>query len=365
MNGMSLKRVKTAIIIVIALLICTDVFLLYKQLSSPGTTEEKIPKYSYTQKSNVEYKVTLKPNILYEEAELEANKVYLSAYVDSIIANFMCEFKGERQAEISGTYEITAVMEGYVAENDKVKTIWKKDFVLLPQESFSEKGTGISFNKEVPFQLDQYGGFAFTVIDETKVGLQSKLTATMNVKLTAVTDSGVIELTMSPAIVIPLNENFFEISCSKPEEIKEALTESKMVAKPVNYRLIYAYAAIMVLLGLSIFAVLMLFKKLEKTTPFVKSLNKIFKNHGNRMVALYNEIETMNKAAVKVKSIDDLVRIADEIGKPILYRYDEDFTNITKFYIITENCTYMYDIEAEIISRTSAAANNKGAGLSI
>ena len=47
----------------------------------------------------------------------------------------------------------------------------------------------------------------------------------------------------------------------------------------------------------------------------------------------------------EVFSIDDLVRIADEIGKPIVYRYSEDKNEIQRFYVLNDMEVYYLDIK--------------------
>ena len=47
----------------------------------------------------------------------------------------------------------------------------------------------------------------------------------------------------------------------------------------------------------------------------------------------------------EVFSIDDLVRIADEIGKLIVYRYSEDKNEIQRFYVLNDMEVYYLDIK--------------------
>ena len=76
-----------------------------------------------------------------------------------------------------------------------------------------------------------------------------------------------------------------------------------------------------------------------------KQLSKIFKSHGTRLVAINNEIGTTFGMYYKVKSIEDLVRIADELGRPILYRYSTDPKEITKFYIHDDKSMFSFNLK--------------------
>ena len=81
---------------------------------------------------------------------------------------------------------------------------------------------------------------------------------------------------------------------------------------------------------------------------FTKSLNKIFKKHGSRLVALNSSIPESFKDYNNVKAIDDLVRIADEIGKPIMYKYSAAPKEITQFYVWDENQLFIFDLNEAI-----------------
>jgi hypothetical protein len=65
---------------------------------------------------------------------------------------------------------------------------------------------------------------------------------------------------------------------------------------------------------------------------------------------------------IQVKTIDDLVRISDDIGKPILYSNHSGSNNSKKFYVIDEGLLYSLNIQAnksrmvEIESTDSSAA---------
>lgn len=57
-----------------------------------------------------------------------------------------------------------------------------------------------------------------------------------------------------------------------------------------------------------------------------------------------SHIASFDIGTYRAKSIDDLVRIADEIGKPIMYKYSPDYKEIDKFYIINGDEVYILDL---------------------
>lgn len=83
-----------------------------------------------------------------------------------------------------------------------------------------------------------------------------------------------------------------------------------------------------------------------KKDPLEIELNKIFKKHGDRLVALSSNVDISN--AMQVRSIDDLVRLADEVNRPILYKYSEDYRDINKFFVTNDDEVYVFYLEEPI-----------------
>jgi hypothetical protein len=73
-------------------------------------------------------------------------------------------------------------------------------------------------------------------------------------------------------------------------------------------------------------------------------LNRIFKVYGNRLVALTGPVKGDPGQCRVVRSMDDLIRIADEVQKPVLYVYDPDSSSISKFLVYDENWLYLFDL---------------------
>ena len=60
-----------------------------------------------------------------------------------------------------------------------------------------------------------------------------------------------------------------------------------------------------------------------------------------------------------VKSIEDLVKISDDIEKPILYRYRVDYKEINKFYVIHDDNNFVFDLKYLKIFEQIEDAENK------
>ena len=70
----------------------------------------------------------------------------------------------------------------------------------------------------------------------------------------------------------------------------------------------------------------------------------VIKNYGSRIVAL-NMPKFDYRQIYKVDSIKDLIKISDEIEKPIIYESDtEDVIKNHELYLIDEDKLYIWEI---------------------
>ncbi|MFT9495127.1 DUF5305 family protein [Anaerosolibacter sp.] len=338
------RYVRLTVTILSVLFITTASFMLYRELKVPSLAEEKAVLYSYKHKTDAKYRVFLKPNILYDANSLVEGQLYLTKFVDYIRTYFQYEFTGETDAEIFGDYAVVAAVEGYIEEKEKIKTIWKKEFTLIPKTDFKTKDRKITIDKEVSIRLEEYNIFATQVSETSKANVPVKLSLLMNINIKADTGKEIMEERLTPALIIPLNTNYFEIVKGGMEEKPGAIEETKQVPQPPNKNLIILYSTAIVTFATGLIYLVFFTSIAPPIDPLVKQLNCIFKKYGSRLVALNSELALICETYSKVRSIDDLVRIADELGRPIMYQYHSNPKDITQFYIMGDTLMYIFDI---------------------
>lgn len=339
--------------------------LIYKEVMHPNLKEEKIALYSYKNNAMVNYKVFLIPNIVFANQALDEGGEYISSLVDYVQTTFIYEFSGDSPVDVKGNFGVVAVVEGFVERLDgaagqetKSKTVWKKEFVLVPKTNFQSKEKSFSLKQDIPLKLADYDYLVKSINEVIKVNTNSKLTVSMNVEFKGDTDKGLIEEKISPSVTIPLNTNLFNISKGEIQDKPGAIEETKQVSVPVNKNKVIVFS---VLVGFSIISMLFLIYYTLGIVkdPFYKQLDYIFKKHGSRLVALNGEIPYEPEKQNKVKTIDDLVRIADEIGKPIMYKHSPNAEEITLFCVFDNNCSYVFDLKDYLKAIDIEAASNQ------
>lgn len=334
-------RLGLSVIVIISILIFS--YLIYKEAYNPGFEEQTRAVYSYKNIGSINYSVYLKPNNLYTQSRLEEGKLYITEFIDYIDINLNYEFTGERAADIKGDYNITAKVKGFTGGGEGVTNIWEKDFPIVQHNRINTNDAKISINENVKLNLNEYIAFAKEIKEATKINSQTSLTLSMNVNIKGVTDKGAFEELIVPNLVIPLDVMMFEISGDNIIDKPGAIEETIQVQQAVNNNLIIIYGIILFILVIALIILIFFTTIAPKKDPLEKEINRIFKKHGDRLVALNSDIDV--KKATIVRSIEDLVKISDDIEKPILYRYRADYKGISKFYVIHDDNNFVFDLK--------------------
>jgi len=340
------KKTRITIVCIIIILIFVASCLILAETTTQELIEVKEPLISSNNKASAEYQVFLKQNPLFgEESIFPENSSIITEYVDYIKALFNYDYTADKPADISGDYEIIGVLEAYTGKDKDMVSIWQKKYEYVPKTAFEKRSTdSFSINEEIRINFHEYNEFVRLIAEETKIDAPARLSVVMNVNIKATTENGVIEESMNPGLVIPLNNKYFSIGGDLNQDKPAVLEVVKTVPRPVNRSYLHLLIILEALL-INLFIFFLLFTKNKEMDERQKTLIKIFKQYGGRMAAINDKITESYDHMYEVFSIDDLVRIADEIGKPIVYRYSEDKNEIQRFYVLNGAEVYYLDIK--------------------
>lgn len=342
---MKLNRIhRLVILIVTGILVLVSTYAFISELAVTKYENQVITTFSANNKADISYEVYLKPNSLYEERILEKGKMAITQYVDYIGINCSYEYNSPQKADISGSYEILADVECYSTQQDSQVTIWKRTFILQPKTGFEKtQSQRLNIFQSLDIPLSQYNDFVKVISDESGINAQTKMTIYMNISAKAVSEEGIVEDILSPSMIVPLNVNYFNIEGTLEQEKPMSIEKTVQVPVPVDYTRVYFMIAADVLLLAALVCILVFTRGIE-ADPRERLLKSVFNKHGDRMVALKSEIDESVEYRYEVNSIEDLVRISDEVEKPIIYRYSEDHNKINRFYVVHERELYFWDV---------------------
>lgn len=312
-------------------------------------TFQKEYSVNYTDKSNLDYNVYLKPNEFYTDEYLPKNKNYVSTLINYIDANFDYEFESSDKLDLEYNYYIKADV---LVNNAQGKNIFKQEETLLESKSFQDANDNkFKINENVIIDYVKYNQLATNFVSKYEISADSKVVVSLYVDVVGkhsefdkkLQDKAVISLE------IPLTNKQVDIAMDyKLSNNKNEVFQYKatLIKNPILFGLSIVLAIIDVatIIGLLLYIV----NNRDNVTLYKQKLKKILRDYNGYIC----ETNNFKRADIDkdlrleyVKTFDDIINIRDSIEKPILF-HEERRGERAIFYLIDENVAYIYVMRA-------------------
>ncbi len=321
--------------------------LLFRTLKYPEIVEEQRVTYNYKQQADIDCLVEYGPNMLTKSGLVEKTESYITAYIDSMTGVFTYQFAGDRPVTYQGEYYLTAIIRGTVKEGEQVKTIWSKNYELLPRTAFQGQDKQIILEEKLPIRFKEYNSFVEKFIEETEIKCDAELDVIWTVNVSGKTNKGQLEEEVRTNLIIPLNRKYFIMAGSNSFEEKNSLQETVKYQAPLNKtKIALLGVGIAVCLAGLIFC-LFFTDGTYQPDLLRKKVKKIFKEYEDRLVALGADIDITAGQIIILQDFPDIIKVADDLGKPVLYKCSADSSFLPAFYVIDEPRIYTYEVKEE------------------
>jgi len=305
----------------------------------------------YVGKGRFDYEVYLKPNNLYETDVLRSEVppvaeppaspqtlgpglLYFPKIISSIKASFSYQFLCDRPiSEQSQEVEVTVIIEN--------PEKWSKSLVLVPKTSKAG-----SFTISFPIDIQYFTMVIDAIGEETGArGSSHNIVIKANVYTVAHTDLGTISDVYTQTLGVNLGANTLtfgeELSGSKSGSIGEAATPG--ASGEGSSRAPWVIGLVIALLALGYFGWSQTQLRLAPVSAGEAEAARARKKYRQMMV----DVEELpgvkpTETVIPLNSLDDLVRIADDLVKPVLHQAEEGRHT---YCIIDSGVRYLYAIE--------------------
>lgn len=343
------QKVRRVIIVILSLLTVIAVGMAVWKMKQPAEIIKDIPAYKYSQNAQVDYRVFFLPNDNFPDKSAGPGRGYLTPITDYIYTRFSYHLKGDGVSNINGQYKVDAVVIGYILketegatagapQREKVK-VWEKTTPVLASTPFSSTTGRVEIKKEIPIYLQTYVDFATKVLEEYKNAVDLvEVTVNYNVASNIATAEGKNADKSNPLLVIPIKGNSYTIGGTLTDKKEGAVTAKQSVVVPgvKTARMGFSVAA-------GAFALILLFVILgtrprdEDTAE--RTVRLLLKKYGDRVVVGQDVLAAVDAKSVMVlDTFDDLVKVADEAGRAIIYEKNEG--GAYSFFVISDTLVY-------------------------
>lgn len=340
-----IRFVVLAALLIIFLFSASKTFLAYRK---PVVQEKELPVYKYSQTGKINYRAHLKPNNLYPAPVLEPGGIYLTSFIDKIETIFTYEFIGDKNARIYGAYDISATLEAYDTSKQKSVKIWEKTFPLGEQKRFDSQGEKASFTESVFLDIPYYNQFLEAVNKASGINAgEAKLIVRCNIYAKAQTPDGTAEENIAPALTIPVGSKAFSIGPEVVTQKAGKLNKKEKFVDPgvKKEKYIFSTVSALILIIMLVFGLTTVGRSVQVDLE-KKMLAAIWKKHGDRIVKAKEKIMLETDKTVHLNSLEDVVKMADELGRPVFYE-PRHGTGLHLFYIFDGYFRYECTVSLE------------------
>jgi hypothetical protein len=342
-----MKRTKITIILISFLILTIiGIYSLYYAYQIPETETQIIPLWEYQHLSVYDYTAQLKPNLIYNKTTLKPGEgpVYLRI-TESLDFSSTYTFQSNKQANATITYSAREYVQS---------TSWTKQLNTTTETTINTRGTsiGIPIDNIPSMTVNAIQSLAAQLDQEMGVySSEYNATVTIRIQITAETTEGTINEQFNPTLTLTFKHGTAEgyiIDTQGLENTRTgAMTQENTIHNDwvINQRYESYALTLVALIGL-VLSVWAYTKakptKLEKPEKYLEEIIEPYED----IIAEVTQEPTYKAplTTMPMKSMEDLVKIADNLAKPILHI--EKVGNNHVFYVIDETTRYEYTITA-------------------
>lgn len=326
------------------LLVISMLALIYSVVMSFAITKKELIKYSI--KSDIDYKIYLKPNDFYDEPYLGKDMVYVASLIDKVKIDYLYKFNVNKKSNIDFKYKVVGKL--VIASQANNNIFFEKEYDLSKEttrEMISNNSEVI--NETVSVDYGYYNTLANKFRSSYAVNTNSYLEVYLVVDEVSRKENTYLLKNQSKALVsIPLSQQEINVTLNNQniDEDKQLVSDSKFIVKNSGY------VFISVLLFLFAFlSVIEIIKKLlvlaNKRNPYDIYINRILRGYDRIIVNIKTAPNFEKYNVIKVESFEELIDVRDNYKAPINYYVITEHIK-SEFFVINNEDLYLYVVKA-------------------
>ena len=338
------KKTKKVILAILLFLLLFTGIQTYSTVNEEKTVTEENTVFEYSCQPTVNYTVNIRPNELYPGTVLEEGRYYSKLLLDHIQADFTVDYQGSDATPIRVQYQVQAIVNGYQGQTENKNVYWTKSFPLTQGKILEIEGDSWSGEEQINFTLGDYDALAVRAKEISGMNVSNEVMVELAGTLTVQTTGEEVAIPFSSHLQIPLMEDVFQVTKTAGEALQGSVTETEEVLVPFDRTKVSLLTVLMLLCIAAIPVLLFVIKEPDELTMLRKKNNGLIKNYGSRMVAMREIPDLEYSRYYQVYSIKDMIKIADEMQKPIIYIPDDSIAvRNNELFIISENSLYRWN----------------------
>jgi len=336
----------TALLVLFALLSVASIVTIYFTHQLP--TEEAITTTlcAYEHRGRYDYIAKLKPNNLYNQTTLKLGEGTLyTRVIEHINITFSYTFLSSRTTNTTIEYLVNRELES--------PGKWVKNLEATASNTTNFTGNTGGFTTTLHINIAEVKGLVSVIDEDTGT---SSSTFNLNVKpqihTVSETDAGTINEPLNPTLTITFQSGTSQGDIIIIENLDHTKTGGITKTETIYQQWVtnqrYASYAILLPALTGLAYITWAFIRTKPTKP-EKPLEKIIASYEEIIAEAKEPSYEGRKATVTMKTLEDLVKVAYSLDKPILHSKKE---SIHTFYVVDGSTKYEYTLTAQIIKKS-------------
>ncbi len=281
---------------------------------------------------------------------LQSGQIDFINLIDKMNVNFAYHFQSDKPVD-NLNLSVDVVANLVAAQS------WSKSFDLLQTTENS------NFNLDLPIDIAGYASTIKSINSETGASPASyNLTITVNIHATGETSYGPIDETFSPVLNGTITGNVLNwaptLTDSKSGAINRVTTTANQFLGLSVRTAMVIFSLLSVIFLILLVATVLYYSKYrgKRFSGFDVEIQKIQKSYGARIAESKGNQVVNNINPIPMDSIVDLMKIADELGKPVIHQSEEFSPDTHIYYVIDGNTRYQYALSRDKSKQPTDAA---------
>jgi hypothetical protein len=329
-------KIRLAIIGILTIIFIFLLISFANAYQKPTTTQIRVTTIEYNQALDYDYIAYLNESLIYEGKNmlLSGEGTIFKYITNSLNGTFIYTLSTSKKSDTTVSYTITATIE---------TNFWNKTYTIKPESIVNFSGTTSALIEEFPIDYIFYENITSQIEEETGVTISDPtLVIKTDILLTINSDGQRIVRTFTPTLRVALKKPTIDIreNLDNKDSGEIIKTEDIFNQDVVDERNKWGASSLIFLIILAI--VTSATKSSEELTETGRINKKIMKKYKEWIVYIDKEPKKAKAEIIKVNSFEDLIKISEELGKPILHfskKYDSH-----DYYVLEESTIYQYSL---------------------
>ena len=319
---------------------------IFNKTVKKDTYDKKEIILTYTNKLNTTYDVDLKDNKFMDQKILPMGKTYVTNLIDKINMKFDFSYDASKYTELTYSYSIVGVLNGAYSKNGTPQKVWEKEYVLLEETENKKSNNTINIKENIPIDVNEYNDEIYNF--EKTLGMA--ITANLNVQLRVNIDGKINDTQINDNYVsnidIELGEQTTEITGKLTDETEDTLYKTTTNNK--NNTVVIAVNVILIVAALAWLRYISVNTTNLNTVRnnYKLELNRILKSCEDKIVKLSRNVDLNGKEVIEVNDFGELIKLSEELYKPILY-WNSNQKEESEFFVITNSVIYKFILKVK------------------